>query len=243
MAAVFSTTKWSMILAARDGSPSESEQALSALCEAYWYPLYAFVRLQGYKPEEAQDLTQAYFVRLLEKNYLQEVEPSSGRFRSFLMVTMKHFLSNERQREQALKRGGGVIKISLDAEDAEHRFRLEPADQLTPEEVFDRRWALTVIGRVLGSLRQEHIDAGKGDRFDLLKGHLTGEEPRVRYREVAAQLEMNEPAVRTAVRRMRQRFGKLLWNEIAETVANPDGVGDEVRHLLQVVGGNPSDQA
>lgn len=243
MAAVFSTTKWSMILAARDGSPSESEQALSALCEAYWYPLYAFVRLQGYKPDQAQDLTQAYFVRLLEKNYLQEVEPSAGRFRSFLMVTMKHFLSNERQREQALKRGGGVVKISLDAEDAEQRFRSEPADRLTPEEVFDRRWALTVLGRVLEGLRQEYVDAGKGDRFDLLKGYLTGEEPRVRYREVAAELEMNEPAVRTAVRRMRQRFGKLLWDEIAETVANPDGVGDEVRHLLHVVGGNPSDQA
>ena len=243
MAAVFSTTKWSMILAARDGSPSESEQALSALCEAYWYPLYAFVRLQGYKPEEAQDLTQAYFVRLLEKNYLQEVEPSAGRFRSFLMVTMKHFLSNERQKEQALKRGGGVVKISLDAEDAEQRFRSEPADRLTPEEVYDRRWALTVLGRVLEVLRQEYVDAGKSDRFDLLKGYLTGEEPRVRYREVAAELEMNEPAVRTAVRRMRQRFGKLLWDEIAETVANPDGVGDEVRHLLHVVGGNPSDQA
>jgi RNA polymerase sigma-70 factor (ECF subfamily) len=158
------------------------------------------------------------------------------------MVTMKHFLSNERQREQALKRGGGVQLISLDADDAEDRYRFEPVDRMTPEEVFDRRWALTVLGRVLGGLRQEYVDGGKGERFDLLKGYLTGEEPRARYREVAAELEINEPAVRAAVRRLRQRFGKLLWSEIAETVANPDDVGDEVRHLLKVIGGKQSVQ-
>ena len=243
MAAAFRTTKWSVILAARDGSPSESDRALASLCDAYWYPLYVFVRQLGNDPEQAQDLTQAYFVRLLEKDFLRDVEPSAGRFRSFLMVTMKHYLSNERQKEQALKRGGGTIKLSLDSQEAEDRYRFEPVDRLTPEEVYERRWALTVVGRVLAKIQQEYAAAGRGDRFEALKGYLKGEEPRVHYRKVAEQLEMSEPAVRVAVGRMRKRFGKLLWDEISETVANPEEVGDEVRHLLEVLGGSSSSSA
>ena len=243
MAAAFRTTKWSVILAARDGSPSESDRALASLCDAYWYPLYVFVRQLGNDPEQAQDLTQAYFVRLLEKDFLRDVEPSAGRFRSFLMVTMKHYLSNERQKEQALKRGGGTIKLSLDSQEAEDRYRFEPVDRLTPEEVYERRWALTVVGRVLAKIQQEYAAAGRGDLFYSFFCFLSFLLPRVHYRKVAEQLEMSEPAVRVAVGRMRKRFGKLLWDEISETVANPEEVGDEVRHLLEVLGGSSSSSA
>jgi RNA polymerase sigma-70 factor (ECF subfamily) len=231
----FKTTKWSTVLAARDGPSGEARQALAALCETYWYPLYAYVRSQGFSPDQAIDITQGYFVRLLEKDYLKDVKPAAGRFRTFLIVTMKHFLVNELQRERALKRGGGVRAISLDTEEAEERYRREPVDRLTPEEIYERRWALAVLARVLATLGREYSVAGKQHRFDLLKGYLTGEQPRVRYRDVAAELEMTEPAVRAAVRRLRQRFGKLLKEEIAETVRQSEEVDDEVRHLLTVV--------
>jgi RNA polymerase sigma-70 factor (ECF subfamily) len=232
----FRTTRWSLIAAARDGPSTESRRALAALCEAYWYPLYAYVRLQGYDAEEAKDLTQGYFARLLEKDYLNEVEPASGRFRTFLITTLKHFLVNEAERARALKRGGGVHEISLDAQDAEGRYRYEPVDRLTPDDVFERRWALTVLERALGRLRKEFADAGKEAQFERLKAYLTGVEPRVPYRQVAAELDSTEGAVKAAVRRLRQRFGKQLWEEIAETVARPEEVDDEVRHLLSVIG-------
>lgn len=241
--AAFRTTKWSLIAAAREGSPSESEKALAELCEGYWYPLYAYVRSQGHGPEESMDLTQGYFVRLLEKDYLRRVQPAAGRFRTFLIVTMRHFLINEGERVRALKRGGGVRVLSLDADEAEGRFRCEPADRLTPEQVYERRWALTVLARVLESLQEEYVREGKRKRFARLKGYLTGEGDQVRYREVAAELEMKEPAVRAAVHRMRQRFGKALRDEIAETVADPSEVDDEVRHLLEIVGRRERSQA
>ena len=236
MTPAFRTTKWSLIVAAREGSPSESERALQDLCEAYWYPLYVFVRSQGLDPDSAMDATQGYFLRLLEKDYLQQVDPTAGRFRSFLILTMKHFLINEGERERAFKRGGGARLISLDAEEAEDRYRFEPTDRLTPEQVYERRWALTVLARSLEALRLEFAGEGKEKRFDLLKGYLTGEGPQMRYGEVAKELEMKEPAVRAAVRRMRQRFGERLRAEITETVSNLDEVDDEVRHLLQVLG-------
>ena len=231
----FATTSWSQVLAAREGTSTESRQALEALCKAYWYPLYAFVRLQGYDPDAARDLTQAYFAQLLEKDYLKDVQPSAGRFRAFLKVSIKHFLSKERVKAHALKRGGRARVISLDADDAEGHYRFEPVDRLTPEEIFERRWALTVIERVLGKLRQEFSQTGKEEEFDKLKAFLTGEEPRTSYREVAAELGTSEGAVKASVHRLRGRFGKLLREEIAETVANPDEVDDEVRHLLQVI--------
>jgi RNA polymerase sigma-70 factor (ECF subfamily) len=231
----FATTSWSQVLAAQGGSSTSSRKALEALCNAYWYPLYAFVRLQGYDPEQSLDLTQAYFTELLEKDYLKDVDPSLGRFRAFLKVSLKHFLSKERDKVQALKRGGQAKVISLDRQDAENRYRFEPVDRLTPEDVFERRWALTTIERVLGKLREEFSEAGKEEEFQSLKGYLTGEEPKIPYQNAAQELGMSEGAVKASVHRLRQRFGRQLRQEIAETVADPQEVDDEVRHLLRVI--------
>ncbi len=235
MGGPFATTSWSQVLAVRDGSPNEAQQALAALCEAYWYPLYVFVRRQGIDPEDARDLTQAYFAQLLEKDYLHDVDPSEGRFRAFLKVSCKHFLTKERDKARALKRGGKANTISLAAEEAEGRYRFEPVDRLTPEEIFERRWALTVLERVLEKLRQEFSEADKEEEFVRLKGCLTGEEPRIPYRQVATELGSSEGAVKASVHRLRQRFGRLLREEIVETVAHPGDVDDEVRHLLGVI--------
>ena len=232
----FRTTRWSLVIAARDGSGASSQQALEELCEAYWYPLYAYVRLLGHDPDEARDLTQAFFARLLEKGYLQDVKEGAGRFRSFLLVALKHFLSKERDKAAAIKRGGQARVISLDTDLAESRYRTEPVDQLDPEAVFERRWAMTVLERAMDQLQETYTKAGKQERFEKLHGFLTGEEPHVPYRQIAQELEINEGAVREAVRRMRQQFGSLLREEIASTVADPGNVDDEVRHLLRASG-------
>ena len=236
MGARFATTQWSQVLAARDPTGTESRQALAALCEAYWYPLYAFVRSQGHDPDESRDLTQAYFAYLLEKNILEDVDPSAGRFRSFLLATLKHYVAKERRKQGTLKRGGGTQTISLDAEDAETRYGFEPADQLTPEQVYENRWALILLERALEHLNAEWKDSERLKQFEHLKPHLTGQEPRIPFREVAAELEMTEVAVRGAMHRLRQRFGQFIRDEIADTVASPDEIDDEVRYLLAVVG-------
>ena len=236
MAAGFSTTSWSLVLAARDGPTTESQEALAGLCEAYWFPLYAFVRRQGFDAEQSRDLTQGYFTALLEKRYLESVEPGAGRFRSFLLVSLKHFLSKEREKARAVKRGGRAQVISLDGHRAEERYAIEPVDRLDPETVFERRWALTVLERAMSRLQREFAEAGKQRRFERLHGFLAGEEPRAPYRQVAAELGMSEGAVREAVRRLRQRFGQLLRQEISDTVADPADVDEEVRHLLSVSG-------
>ena len=236
MRARFLTTQWSQVLAARGGVDTAARVALSGLCEIYWYPLYAFVRRQGYSPEDAKDLTQGYFTYLLDKEVLQEVDPSAGRFRSFLLATLKHYLSHERDKASAQKRGGGVQIVSLDTQGAEDRYHLEPGGDLTPEQIYERRWALTVVERSLERLRQDTAEGDRPELFDRLKGTLTGEEPRTPYREVATELRMTEGAVRGAVHRMRRRLGAFLRSEIAETVANPGEVEDEVRHLLTVIG-------
>jgi RNA polymerase sigma-70 factor (ECF subfamily) len=232
----FATTQWSQVLAARDPTDTESRRALASLCEAYWYPLYAYVRSQGHDPEESRDLTQAYFGYLLEKNILEDVEPSKGRFRSFLLASLKHFVANELRREHTLKRGGGTQTISLDTAEAENRYGLEPVDRLTSEQVYEHRWALTVLERSLARLKAAWSEGERERQFEHLKPHLTGQEPRIPYREVAAELGMTEVALRGAMHRLRQRFGELIRDEIAETVANPNEVDDEVRHLLAVVG-------
>ncbi len=236
MGSGFATTQWSQVLAARDGSETEARAALAVLFEAYWYPLYAYVRRQGSSPEEAADLTQAFFAYFLEEDLLKTVEPSEGRFRSFLLATLKHFLSHEREKARALKRGGGQVGISLDAKLAESRYGYEPADNLTPDQVFERRWALVVLERSLEKLADKESSAGNGVRFEKLKPYLVGEEPHLPYREVAAELDLSEVAVRGAVHRLRQSFGQLLRDEIAMTVADPDQVDEEVRHLLVAVG-------
>jgi len=230
----WATTSWTQVLAARDAPSSEARQALEDLCQAYWYPLYAFVRHQGYDPDEARDLTQAYFAELLEKGYLADFDPELGRFRVFLKTSLKHFLSKEREKAQAWKRGGRTSVVSLDA-DVETRYQLEPVDRLTPETLYERRWALTLVERVLAKVREESRVAGREKEFDRLKGLLTGQQPRVPYRELAAELDTTEDAVKAAVHRFRQRFGKMLRDEIGATVASPEEVDDEVRHLLGVI--------
>ncbi|MGH9365581.1 MAG: RNA polymerase sigma factor, partial [Thermoanaerobaculia bacterium] len=226
---------WTQVLAARDAPSSESRQALEVLCRSYWYPLYAFVRRQGNDPEEARDLTQGYFAQLLEKGYLEDFDPSLGRFRVFLKASVKNFLSKERDKAHAWKRGGHAHIVSLSADEGEGRYRYEPVDRLTPEEIFERRWALTLLERVLGKLRHEFEEAEHAEEFEKLKGYLTGEEVKVPYRDIAKELGSSETAVRTSVHRLRQRFGKLLRQEIADTVSTPADVEDEMKHLLGVI--------
>jgi RNA polymerase sigma-70 factor (ECF subfamily) len=231
----WATTSWTQILAARDAPSGEARAALDSLCQAYWYPVYAFVRRQGESPEDARDLTQAYFAQLIEKGYLQDYDPARGRFRVFLMASIRNFLSKERERVRAWKRGGRAEIVSLDETDVEGRYRHEPAADLTPEQIFERRWALTLLERVIERLRMELAGAGREREFDRLKAFLTGGEPQAPYREVAAELGISEGAVKTSVRRLRQRYGALLREEIATTVASPTDVDDEVRHLLGTV--------
>jgi RNA polymerase sigma-70 factor (ECF subfamily) len=231
----FATTSWTQVLAAREGASTESRQALEGLCHVYWYPLYTFVRRQGHDAEDARDLTQAYFAELLDKGYLKDYDPKRGRFRVFLAASMRNFLSKERDKARAWKRGGRADVISFDAQEVEGRYRLEPQDRLTPEQIYERRWALTVLERTLGRLRREQEDADRGREFRALEGYLTGEASRTSYREVAADLGNTEGAVKMSIYRLRQRFGQLLRAEIAETVSSPSEVDDEVRHLLGVV--------
>ena len=233
----FATTNWSLVLAAGDGDSGRARHALEDLCSAYWYPIYCLIRRQGYAPEEAADLTQGYLVQLLEKDYLGQVSPERGRFRSFLFASVKHFLSNERDRARAAKRGGGRAPVSLDWAVAEGRYRVEPTEGLTPEKLFEKRWATTVLDRTMEQLRAEAARTGFEQRFERLKGYLTGEGPAPAYGEVGEDLGMTESAVAVAIHRLRKRFGQLLREEIAETVADPGDVAGEIRYLLAVLGG------
>jgi RNA polymerase sigma-70 factor (ECF subfamily) len=205
------------------------------LCEIYWYPLYAFLRRQGHSAEDAQDLTQGFFARVLEKDALSHVDPARGRFRSFMLASLKHFVANERVRASALKRGGPLPPLSFEFETAEGQYRLEPRDEVTPESLFDRRWALTLLARVLGRIRSEFEKAGKAALFDALKGYLTAEETELSYREAAASLGLSEGAVKVAVHRLRRRFRLLLREEIAQTVATPEDVEDEIDYLFRAL--------
>jgi RNA polymerase sigma-70 factor (ECF subfamily) len=228
----FATTQWNLVLAAREGTETEARRALESLCEAYWYPLYAYVRRRGFTADEARDLTQGFFADLLSRDFLDAIDRSKGRFRSFLLASLEHFLSHERDRAHTLKKGGGTTPIPLDTDVAETRYRHEPPDPLTPEVVFERRWGLTVMERAMERLAREFDD--QPSRFERLKTCLTGSEP-AQYRDIAIALGMTETAVKAAVHRLRQRYGRLLRNEIAETVADEAEVDEEVRHLLAVV--------
>lgn len=227
----FSATRWSMVLAAA----GESDDALAALCRAYWFPLYAFVRRQGVAPHDAEDLTQGFFQHLLAKGALGHVARDRGRFRTFLLASLKHFLADERDRAAAQKRGGGLAAISFDACDAEARYTIEPRDDLSPDRLFDRRWALAVIDRALARLHAEYAASGKGALFDALRPLLTGGAASS-YVELGAQFRMNEGAVKVAVHRLRQRYGAALRAEIAETVETAEEVDVELRHLLDALG-------
>lgn len=233
--ASFQTTHWSAVLTARGDDATAAHAALSSLCQTYWYPLYAFIRRRGNPPEEAADLTQAFFARLLEKDYLGDLTPGMGRFRSFLLASLKHFLANEWDKAQAQKRGGGKAVIPLDDAAAESRFRLEPADHVTPETIFERKWACTVLEQVLGRLREEFVSSERAELFDELKVFLSADQASVAYAEIGLRTGLKESTVKVAVHRMRRRFGELLRAQIANTVADPTEVEDEVRHLIAVL--------
>ncbi len=228
----FATTRWSVVIAAGSPSSPKSAAALSHLCQAYWYPLYAFVRRQGHSAHDAQDLTQEFFARLLEKNYLAAVSREKGRFRSFLLASLKHFLANEWDKARALKRGGGQEIIHLDAHDAETRYHLEPKEVQSADKIYERRWAMTLLDRVLERLREEQVAAGKAEQFELMKTCLMGERAAQPYAELAGQLKMTEGNVKVIVHRLRQRYRELLRSEIAETVASPADVDEELRQLF-----------
>jgi RNA polymerase sigma-70 factor (ECF subfamily) len=233
----FQTTSWSLLQRAAAGSTTDAREALSRLCEAYWPPVYAFIRRRGHSPTDAEDLTQSYFARFLEKGYLLDFRPEVGRFRTFLRASVAHFLANEWDRVKARKRGGGQVVLSLDAATAEERLRLEPVDRLTPETVFERQWAAAVLSRCLERLRREQAAGGGERRFERLKGFLSSDGAEAGYAALAGELGLSEAAVRLAVHRLRKRFAAVLREEILETVSDPGEVDAEIRWLLEAVRG------
>ncbi len=231
----FPTTHWSAVMTARDKSSAQAQEALAELCRRYWYPLYAYIRRRGNNPNEAEDLTQGFFERLLEKDYIGDITPGMGRFRSFLLTAVKHFLANEWDRTQTRKRGGGQTILSLDDQEAERHYQFESVDDITPEMLFEKRWALNVLDRVLARLRVEFVAGEKAELFDHLKTFLMGDSAGVSHGEIAARTGLKEGTVRVAVHRLRHRYGELLRAEIADTVHDPAEVEDEVRHLIAIV--------
>ena len=232
----FATTHWSMVLAARDRALPQAEAALEDLCRTYWYPLYAFVRRRGHDADEAQDLTQGFFLRLLEKDYLKVVDRAKGRFRSFLLAAFEHYLLNEYDRRNARKRGGHCKILSLDWVAAEARYAAEPAHAETPEKLFERRWALTLLDGVLHCLGEEYGRAGKEPLFARLKPHLLDEPDAVAYAQIAAELELTEAAVKMAVHRLRKRFRQHLYDEISRTLELGEEIESEIRFLFEALG-------
>jgi RNA polymerase sigma-70 factor (ECF subfamily) len=231
-AAVFVTTRWSVVLSAGKHASPQAADALENLCRAYWFPLYAHVRRCGHSPSDAQDLTQAFFARLLEKNWLADANRERGRFRSFLLASLKHFLANEWDKAQAQKRGGQVRLIALQADTAETRYLHDPADDDTPNKAFDRRWALAVLDRVLALLREEYVGSGRGELYEQLRATLEGVRTAAPYAAIAKQLGLTEGAVKVAVHRFRQRYREILREEIAQTVETPAQVEEELHHLF-----------
>jgi len=232
----FHTTHWTIVLAARDGGGTGGAEALANLCSTYWYPLYAFIRRQGSSPPEAEDLTQEFFHRFLQRNSLTNVRQGAGKFRSFLLVCLKIFLANERERSQAQRRGGGQPLVSLDGAEAETRYSREPTDSLTPEMVFERRWAFAVLERTMETLRRECASEGKSELFEQLQGFLPGCQGSVTRAELAASRGVSVGAIDVAIHRFRLRFGALLRDQVAETVSSEAEVKEEIRHLISVLG-------
>lgn len=231
----FQTTRWSVVLAAGEASTEPASEALATLFEGYWFPVYGFIRGQGFGEEDARDLAQSYFARMLEKRSLRGLHPTAGRFRSFLLASLRNFLHNEREWRSAQKRGGGQTIESLDAPAAEARLAREPVRSAEPEMAFERHWASTVVWRAVERMKEEFENAGQGERFRLLRGQLTGDEPTLPYAELAERLELSEAGVKSIVHRMRKRFGVLLRGEVLQTVDRPGDVEDEIRHLLRVL--------
>ncbi len=234
-AARFLTTHWSVVLTASDPASPAAENALNRLCSAYWYPLYAWLRRRGQSQHDAQDLTQAFFVHLLDKERLRSTHPQKGKFRSFLLASLKNFLANEWDKTQALKRGAQFTFISVDEEMGESRFRLEPSHDDTPDKAFERTWALTLLESVLAQVKKEYAGAKKSELFDALQGYLSGDKGTVPYTEMAARLNLTEAALKMSVLRLRRRFGELLREEIAHTVSSPEEIDGEIRALFAAV--------
>jgi RNA polymerase sigma factor (sigma-70 family) len=232
---LFATTHWSVVLATADDDSPQAAAALEQLCRSYWYPVYVYVRRRGYTAEDAQDLTQQFFALLLRKGCFQLADPRRGRFRTFLLHLLGHFVINEWKRGQRLKRGGGVDCLSLDDQDPEQRYAHEPVTALTPERAYEKRWAMTLLDRVLASLRQEYTAAGSATVFDELAGLLWGKDTGVSYAQIGERLNMSEGAVRGAMHRLRERYRGRLRAEVAHTVADPGEVEAELRYLIQVV--------
>ena len=228
----FATTHWSVVLAAGKSSSPNQKQALETLCQSYWFPLYAFLRRRGYDVHQAEDLTQAFFAHILEKHDLQKADPKYGKFRSFLLIRLKYFLSDERDFALAKKRGGGKKILSLSFENAEDMYALEPADQMSPERLFEKSWALMVLKRTMDRLEVEMTNKNKQKLFKSLKIYLTAEKDAIPYQDMAAALEMTEASVRVAVHRLRRQYRKLLRDEIAQTVADEDQIEEEMGDLL-----------
>jgi RNA polymerase sigma-70 factor (ECF subfamily) len=234
-AGVFATTHWSVVLAAGRGDDTEAGTALGQLCRAYWYPLYAHVRRRGYSPEDAQDLTQEFFARLLAKQWLSMANQRRGRFRSYLLGAFEHFLAKEWARSHRQKRGASRPHVSFELVAAEEWYHLEAAREGNPETFFERQWALRLLERVRGRLRAEVAAVGKAERFEVLERFLPGEGGALSYTEAAARLGLPEGTFKSDVHRFRRRYGELLREEIAHTVASPEEIDDELRHLIAVV--------
>lgn len=229
----FRTTHWGTVLQARQKASADGAEALEELCRTYWYPLYAFVRRRGHNVHEAQDLTQTFFERFLERDYLDDVDRRKGKFRTFLLRCLNHFLANEWDRSQTKKRGGGCVIFSLDAESAEARYCLETTNELTPEKLYERRWAQILVETVTARLAEEF--SGREERFEQLKGLILDELRSGSYADVAAATGMSEQAVKSAVHRMRKRFRELFRIEISKTVETPDQIDEEIRSLFAAV--------
>ncbi len=230
---IFATTRWTVVIAAGRSKEPHADVALEELCRTYWYPLYAYVRRRGYSHEDGEDLTQAFFSRFLEKNYLEGLSSEKGRFRAFLLIALKHFLANEWDRTNRQKRGGGVPLLSLDGQEADTRYQINPADHLSPDKLYDRAWAVTLLERVITRLRGENSTEDKVRIFEQLKPFLTVGKSAIPYARAAEELQLTEGAVRVAVHRLRGRYRELLRDEIRQTLSDAGQVEEELRTLFQ----------
>jgi len=231
----FTTTHWSVVLAAKGGNSTCARAALEALCRAYWYPLYAFARRLGLNPADAEDMVQGFFERCLEKDYLASADQAKGRFRSFLLIALKRFMANQADKSRARKRGSGQALVALDALSAENRYAREPGHELSPDKLFERRWALTLLDRVLDQLRAEQAATGRSEMFEALKDCLTGRAPEAAYAALGARFGLNAGALRIAAHRLRRRYRELLEAEIARTVSSPREIEEERRYLFSIL--------
>ncbi len=234
---LFRTTHWSLVLAAGQGGLGQAGEALEELCRTYWYPLYLYVRRRGYGPHDAQDLTQQFFARFLEKGSLNLADPARGRFRSFLLRSLQNSLADDWKRAHRAKRGGGAVELPLDGVAAEARYAAELTSPMTPERAYEQRWALTLLERVLGRMREDYARAGKARLFEALQDFLWGPEGSASYATLAQDLAMTEGALRVAVHRLREHYRERLRAEVANTVSDPTEVDAELRHLIQVISG------